>query len=172
MEALMNPVGIYYAYWERKWEADYLPYIDKVKRLGFDVLELAAGALPDLSKNRRLEIASAARYAGIELTYCIGLPRQYDLADPDASIRSRGKEYVTELLRFIEEMGGKLIGGIICSSWPNVPQEGISDKRPWWDRVVNSVREVSAVARDAGILYCLEVVNRFEQFLINTAEEG
>ena len=26
----MNKVGIYYAYWERKWDADFVPYVKKV----------------------------------------------------------------------------------------------------------------------------------------------
>ena len=28
--------GIYYAYWEDMWGADYIPYIEKVAKLGFD----------------------------------------------------------------------------------------------------------------------------------------
>ena len=33
--------GIYYAYWEQEWQADYLPYIEKAAKLGFDCLEIA-----------------------------------------------------------------------------------------------------------------------------------
>ena len=33
--------GIYYAYWEKEWGGDFIPYIERVKRLGFDVLEVA-----------------------------------------------------------------------------------------------------------------------------------
>ena len=39
----MNKIGIYFAFWEKEWEADYCRYIEKAKKLGFDVLELAAG---------------------------------------------------------------------------------------------------------------------------------
>ena len=35
--------GIYYAYWESEWGGDFLPYIKKVKKLGFDILEVACG---------------------------------------------------------------------------------------------------------------------------------
>ena len=45
----MNPIGIYFAFWEREWQGDYLAYVRKVKRLGFDILELGAGALPDMT---------------------------------------------------------------------------------------------------------------------------
>ena len=29
----MNPIGIYFAFWEREWQGDYLAYVRKVKRL-------------------------------------------------------------------------------------------------------------------------------------------
>ena len=70
----MNKIGIYFAFWEKEWEADYCRYIEKAKNLGFDVLELAAGCLPDMTAAQRREIASRAEDAGIDLTYCIGLP--------------------------------------------------------------------------------------------------
>ena len=34
--------GIYYAFWENRWNSDFLYYIEKVAKLGFDVLEIAA----------------------------------------------------------------------------------------------------------------------------------
>ena len=124
-----------------------------------------------MSASARRDLARAAKDAGIELTYCIGLPAQYDLASPDASVRANGLEYVRKLLRMIGEMDGKILGGILYSCWPatQFPQ---GDKRPWWDRSVASVREIARTAADEGVTYCLEVVNRFEQFLLNTAAEG
>ena len=39
--------GIYYAYWEKEWAADYEYYVEKAARLGFDILEVGAAPLPD-----------------------------------------------------------------------------------------------------------------------------
>ena len=33
--------GIYFAYWENEWDAQYLPYVKRVKDLGFDILEIS-----------------------------------------------------------------------------------------------------------------------------------
>ena len=30
--------GIYYAYWEKEWAADYIPYIEKAAKLGFSLI--------------------------------------------------------------------------------------------------------------------------------------
>lgn len=166
-----NKVGIYYAFWEQEWTADYFKYVDKVSRLGFDVLELAAAGLETMSAASRKDLSRAASDAGIELTYCIGLPAQYDLASPDSATRAYGMDYVRKLLDMIGEMDGKILGGILYSCWPasQFPQ---GDKRPWWDRGVASVQKVAQTAKDNGVTICLEVVNRFEQFLLNTAAEG
>lgn len=168
----MNPVGIYYAFWERDWSADYLPYIKKVKKLGFDVLEIAAGALPELSAVKRRELADAARDEGIKLTYCIGLPKQYDVSSPDERVRKDGVAYVSELLDCIHEMGGDMLGGIIYSCWP-------MDVRPDYDykcrirqQALLSLRELLKKAEQYDINCCLEIVNRFEQCILNTAAEG
>lgn len=50
--------GIYYAYWEHEWDGDYHYYIDKVSRLGFDILEIAAGPLPEYSDEGLKELKS------------------------------------------------------------------------------------------------------------------
>jgi D-psicose/D-tagatose/L-ribulose 3-epimerase len=48
----------------------------------------------------------------------------------------------------------------------------LSDKRAAWERAVRSVQATAKVAEGAGVTLCMEVVNRFEQFLLNTAAEG
>ena len=169
---MRNPVGIYYAFWEQEWTADYLRYIRKAERLGFDVLELAAGALPDMTAARRADIARAARDAGVELTYCIGLPAAYDMASEDERVRRGAMEYVKRLLGCVGEMGGRILGGILYGSWPCVPAQPLTDKSPWWNRSVESVRAIAPAAQAEGVTCCMEVVNRFEQFLLNTAAEG
>ena len=167
----MNKIGIYFAFWEKEWEADYCRYIEKAKNLGFDVLELAAGCLPDMTAAQRREIASRAEDAGIDLTYCIGLPPQYDLACEDASVRASGIRYVGELLKCIRQMGGDTLGGIIYSCWPGGTVT-YDYKQKARERSLDSLRELSHMAEEYDINYCLEIVNRYEQYLLNTAAEG
>lgn len=168
----MNPVGIYYAFWEREWSADFLPYIEKVKRLGFDALEIAAGALPDMSAKERKSLAETAREAGIKLTYCIGLPAEYDVSSLDEAVRKGAVKYVGTLLDCIHEMGGDTLGGIIYSCWPMSVRPDYDLKCRMREKSLLSLRELLKRAEDYSINYCLEIVNRFEQCILNTAEEG
>lgn len=167
-----NKIGIYYAFWEQEWAADFFQYVEKVSRMGFDVLEINAGAILEMSAGQRKDLSKAARDAGIELTYCIGLPRPYDMASEDSSVRQAGIDYVQRMLRAMYEMGGRTLGGILYGCWPAQPAQPITDKSKWWDLSVSSVREAAKTAGDTGVTLCMEVVNRFEQFLLNTAREG
>lgn len=168
----MNKVGIYYAFWEREWSADFLPYIEKVKNLGFDVLEIAAGALPDMSPKERKLLAETAREAGIKLTYCIGLPAENDVSSLDEGIRKNAVKYVSSLLDCIHEMDGDTLGGIIYSCWPMNARPDYDLKCRMREKSLLSLHELIKKAEDYNINCCLEIVNRFEQCILNTAEEG
>jgi D-psicose/D-tagatose/L-ribulose 3-epimerase len=41
-----------------------------------------------------------------------------------------------------------------------------------WSRVVEGLREVAQRARDLGVILCLEPLNRFETYFLNTQEDG
>lgn len=167
----MNKIGIYFAFWERNWNADYVKYIYKVKKLGFDVLEVEVGALCNMTDDEKRRISGIAKDNGIDLTYCIGLPGEYDIASMDPEVRKNGIDYVRRLLEAIYVMGGDMLGGIIYSSWPKT-NETYDSKKYLWENSVRSVKEVAKTAGDYGITYNLEIVNRFEQLLLNTVDEG
>ena len=169
---MKNPVGIYYAYWEKEWSADFLPYIKKVKNLGFDVLEINAGAVVDMTDAQRKTLADAAKAEGVKLTYCIGLPAKYDVSSADETVRKNGISFVKSMLNGIHEMGGDTIGGIIYASWPMQVVPTYDEKMQMRARSLASLREIAPVTEAYGINYCLEIVNRFEQCILNTAAEG
>ncbi|MBQ7726265.1 MAG: sugar phosphate isomerase/epimerase [Clostridia bacterium] len=169
---MKNPVGIYYAYWEKEWNADFIPYIKKVKKLGFDVLEINAGSITEMTSAQRITLASAAKEEGIKLTYCIGLPAQYDVSSSDDSIRKNGIAFAKTMLDGIHEMGGDTLGGIVYATWPMQGVPHYDEKCRMRERSLASLREIAPLAEEYGISYCLEIVNRFEQCILNTAEEG
>ena len=169
---MKNPVGIYYAYWEKDWSADFLPYVKKVRKLGFDVLEINAGAIVDMSAAQRAALRDAAKEEGVTLTYCIGLPTRYDVSSPDESVRKEGVRFVRQILEAMHEMGGRTIGGIIYASWPMVGVPDQNAKAVMRQQSLRSLKELMKAAEQYDIRYCLEIVNRFEQCILNTAAEG
>lgn len=163
--------GIYYAYWEQEWEADYKYYIEKAAGLGFDILEIAASPLLNYSNKQLNELKVCAAYNDIILTVGHGPSAEQNLSSADPDVRANAKKFFTELLKRLDKMDIHLIGGALYSYWPVDYTQPI-DKKGDWERSVESVREIARVAEDCGVDFCLEVLNRFENYLINTAQEG
>ena len=144
----VNKIGIYFAFWERNWTADYASYIRKVKRLGFDTLELEVGALEKMGADRQLKLAELAREEGLDLTYCIGLPPAYDVSSADNATRRAGIEYVGRLLDTVYRMKGNMMGGILYACWPMKGAPSYEDKLAARERALESVKEISKKAEE------------------------
>lgn len=168
----MIKIGIYYAYWTQNWNADFHPYVDKAHGLGFDILEVNAGTVADMKSAERKALQSHAADLGMSLSYVVGLTKQYDIASENRETRQNGIAYLQKIAAAVGEMGGGPVGGIIYGSWPGALPEGETDRRPYFDRSVTSMQEAIKAAEDHRVLFCMEVVNRFEQFLMNTCAEG
>ena len=167
-----NTIGIHYGFWQSEWAGDAALFANSAKRaasLGFKALELAAFAFYDMSRQEMDRLKAAREETGIEFSYSISFPLEYDISSPDEKIRNNGVKYVRQILENIGYMGGKSLGGITYGAWHGK----ISDtKQAHWGRSVESVRDIIQVAEDLGITYCFETVNRFENFLINDHHEA
>ena len=168
----MNKIGILYAYWTRNWSVDFHPFIDKSADLGFDVLAPHAGIVTDMTLAERTKLKIHAEKRNIELCYCIGFPPEYDLASPDGFIRKNGISYLKKMASAVGLMGGRMISGIVYGCWPTRLPEGETDKRPYLERSVSCMIEVAKAAEDNQVQFNLEVVNRFEHYLLNTCDEA
>jgi D-psicose/D-tagatose/L-ribulose 3-epimerase len=168
---MTNKVGIFYAYWEHDWDTDFMPYVGRVRNLGFDVLEINAGTFARMSTDAQDALAKKASENGITLTLCIGLPRKMDTASPDARCRKNGIAFLVNSARTMRRVGIQTISGILYGTWPStLPENGEKDE--FVERSVASMKEAIKAAEDNDVKFCLEVVNRFEQFIMNTANEA
>ena len=167
----MNRIGIFMNFWVKNWDADHVKYIKKVSGLGFDILEFQAQALLDMDKSRMDEVRQAAKDNGIELTYSLGLNPKYDVASPDAKVREGGIEYLKRIVERIGYMEGKLLSGVNYAGWGS-PDYIVDDKSEIVKHSIESVRQVIKTAEDYDVTYCVEVVNRFEGIVMNTAKEA
>jgi D-psicose/D-tagatose/L-ribulose 3-epimerase len=86
----VNKVGIFYAYWTDQWDVDFHPFVDKVADIGFDILEVNAGTIANMSFNERKALKAHADDRNLDLTYCIGLPAAYDVAAEDINHAQKG----------------------------------------------------------------------------------
>lgn len=167
----MRKVGIYYAFWTQEWDVDFIPYISKAKKLGYDQLEINGGTVVKLAENRRKQLEDEAIKHEIDLSFGIGLTANYDVSSSNNDIRENGISFMKDMIKTVSSMGGKSIGGTVNSSWPKTLPVG--EKRiDYYNRSIISMKELVKVAEDYGVILLCEGLNRFEHFLINTCEQG
>lgn len=162
--------GIYFAYWEKEWNADQKSYISKVKKLGFDVLEISCAMLKAISTQELMEMKKMAADAGITLTAGYGPGANENLASANEDVVKNAVAFYTDILKKLEILEIHTLGGGIYSYWP-VDYTKPIDKAGDWERSVKNVRTVGKIAGECGVDYCLEVLNRFEGYLLNTCAE-
>ena len=168
----MNKIGVHFGYFNRDWNTDFVKQIETIKKIGLDILEVAPAPLMALTKQQRDEIAAAARDNEIDLTFSVGLGLDQDLASEDENIRKNGIKFTTDTFKIMSEMGGKMYSGVDIAAWNKTFTEGVTDKSASWERSVSAVKEIMKSAEDRGITFAVEVVNRYESSLVNTAEEA
>ena len=162
--------GIYFAYWEKEWNADQKSYISKVKKLGFDILEISCAMLKNISREELVEMRDMARAEGVTLTAGYGPGPSENLASSDEAVVKNAVAFYTDILKKLEILDIHTLGGGIYSYWP-VDYTNPIDKEGDWKRSVKNVRTVGKIAQECGVDYCLEVLNRFEGYLLNTCAE-
>ncbi|NUL18918.1 sugar phosphate isomerase/epimerase [Agrobacterium tumefaciens] len=163
--------GIYYSYWEHEWSAKFGPYIEKVAKLGFDIIEVAAHHINEYSDAELAVIRQSARDNGIILTAGIGPSKTKNLSSEDASVRAAGKAFFERTLSNVAKLDIHTIGGALHSYWPIDYSQPV-DKAGDYARGVEGINGIADFANDLGINLCIEVLNRFENHVLNTAAEG
>ncbi len=162
---------MHYGYWTQYWGSEPLQFVKRAKKCGFDILEVNAPKVARMSDAERDVLKGAIAESGLSLTYSIGMTADMDLVSEDTATRQKGIAFLQQVARTMKYMGGTVLAGINYSSWPRklLPDE---DKQILTDRAIEGVREAIKAAEDNDVIFCVEVVNRFEQFIMNTAAEG
>ncbi|MQB12169.1 sugar phosphate isomerase/epimerase [Agrobacterium sp. ICMP 6402] len=163
--------GIYYSYWEHEWSAKFGPYIEKVAKLGFDIIEVAAHHINEYSDAELAAIKQSAKDNGIILTAGIGPSKSKNLSSEDAAVRAAGKAFFERTLTNVAKLDIRTIGGALHSYWPIDYSQPV-DKPGDYARGVEGIHGIADFANDLGINLCIEVLNRFENHVLNTAAEG
>lgn len=163
--------GIYYAYWEKEWGGQFVPYVEKCKRLGFDVLEVACGAFHLEDDRFFRELRAAADANGMILTGGYGPRPEHNLASKDEAAVEKAFGFYADIFRKMEIAGIDRIGGALYSYWP-VDFSAPMDKAGDTARSITRMQRLADMAADHGIMLCMESLNRFEGYMINEAYEA
>ncbi|WP_326974651.1 D-psicose 3-epimerase [Caproicibacter sp. BJN0012] len=162
--------GVLYHYWGKDWACDYIHTAHKVKEAGFDIMEIGANHLHDMSRSELENLKDVSRELNLVLTTNIGPTREYDLSSGDPEVRKAGVRYITETMKNMDFVGSRDIAGAMYSFWPSDFVD--TDKSAAWEHSIPEMQKIARVAEDLGIECSLEVLNRFETYILTDCKEG
>jgi len=162
----MQKIGIHLSYWQTSWSDPLTPIFTKAKQAGFDVGELPLLAPQEMDFHH---LKASLDRAGLLASCGTGLGPATDITSPDPEIRSAGLAHLKACLEGASILESPVLGGLTYAPWGVIPEEGWKTRR---ERCVESLKQVSDMAAVHNVVLCLEVVNRFEGYLVNTVEQG
>lgn len=106
---------------------------------------------------------------GLDVAISMGLPAEGDVSSSDPAVVRRGGEILAGAIALTRDLGGTKLAGILSSSHG---KQVVAPTRDAWNTSVEAVAKAADIARGAGVTLNLEIVNRFESNLLNTAAQG
>lgn len=164
---MKNPLGVHALVWVGDWtEPSIRRAVEATAGLGYDLLEvpLLDPQGVDAELTRRI-----MEEHGLGASCSLGLSADADISSPDPDVARRGEELLTSALDVAVRMGSRYLCGVIHSAMTKYRAPATPEGR------ANAVAALGRLARraaDDGVTLGLEVVNRYESNLVNTAAQA
>jgi D-psicose/D-tagatose/L-ribulose 3-epimerase len=162
-------IGVNLWIWESPFRTDrHLGLIAHAKSLGAEVVEFALedDVVIDTTLLRRALVDEGLACSTLGL---FGPAR--DLSSLDPAVRERGVQYAKSCVRTTAEAGGTLFSGAVVGVGGNQVMPA-AEHNSRLECAAGCLRQLGDYAAQAGVLLCIEVLNRYETNLINTAEQA
>ena len=163
----MYKYGINLLLWTSNFTEKDLYLIKKVKDLGCDVVEIPVFN-PDEFPSEKVKTELIAN--NLEVCVCYGCEKDTDIASIDASIRQAGIDRFKKAIDHAVIMGAQKIGGVVYKAGGVFT--GSAPTKDEWNNSVNAMKEIAKYAQQFNISICVEQINRYETYFINTTEDA
>ena len=166
--------SVHFLYGKRDGGISPTEAIEYFARMGAENVELPVEPFLETDQEGVKSILRQAADAGIEVVLSTGFPPACDMASDDEAIRKAGKAHMEKILAVMEAGNIELLGGTLCTCWPAYRTTVLTpeQKSSLTQRTAECFAEAVMRAPEIGATLAIEPVNRFEGFLINTAQEG
>jgi D-psicose/D-tagatose/L-ribulose 3-epimerase len=155
--------------WVSPFSTAHIGLLTKVKNMGYDIIEIA---VEDAGIVDWKLIGDIARDLDLKITISGAFGTERDISSTEPAFRETGKQYIIDCIRIAGQMGSPIFGGPVYSAVGKtriVSEEQKKQERGW---CVNTLKEVSQIAGDCGVILGLEPLNRFETDMINTVDQA
>ncbi len=163
----MNTLGVHALVWTGGWtEAEARRAISSTAAAGFDLIEIPVldPAAIDTAMTRRL-----LEEYGLGVSCSLGLKLDADVSSRDPEVAARGLALLRDALKVARDVGSSYLCGVLYSALAKYPAPATPEGR---QNCVEALRALAAEAAAADVTLGLEIVNRYETNVINTAEQA
>ncbi|MBF0280504.1 MAG: sugar phosphate isomerase/epimerase [SAR324 cluster bacterium] len=163
----MNKLGIHALVWAGGWSHEECTQaIEQTAEIGYDYIEIPAldpSSIDVDFTRQRLEKANL----GVSLS--LGLAPEADISSEDPEKIARGEATLRDAVLLARDVGSPYVCGILYSAFTKYfhppTRKGVENS-------IEVLRRVSEQAKKSDITIGLEVVNRYESNVINTAAQA
>lgn len=162
-----NPLGVHALVWAGDTSDESVERaVAATAATGFDLLELSLHDLDHLDVARTRELLETA---GLAVACSRGLAFDADVSSDDTKVVERGARLLAESLAATAGLGGRVLTGALYSALGKYARPVTARGR------ANAVSVLTMLAREAGrrgVALGLEVCNRYETNVVNTARQA
>ena len=162
-----NPLGVHALVFAGGTTPDEMTaIIDQTAAAGYDILELS------LHDSPRLDVADARaklEAAGLGIVCSRGLAFDADVSSDDPEVVARGAALLHDSLQITHDLGGTHFTGALYSA---LGKYGHALSAAGRAHVVSTLKDLAAEAQGRGMTLGLEICNRYETNVINTAADA
>jgi D-psicose/D-tagatose/L-ribulose 3-epimerase len=159
--------GVNTIVWTTRVDESHAALFSRIREWGFDGVELFVSP----QKPRDLPaIRKMLEKNSLECTTSSALPRECHLVSSQPEVRARGVEFLKTCVERTAELGAGLLCGPIYAGLGvttgrrRTPEE--------WNWAVEGLQVVAQHAQKCQVMVCLEPLNRFETYFLNTLEDA
>lgn len=162
-----NPLGIHALVWVGDTSPSSVETaVRQTAATGYDILEFS---LHDSVNLDRAHTRSLLEQHGLRAACSRGLARDADVSSEDPAVVARGHRLLQESLEVTADIGATILTGALYSAFGKAPAPLSKKGR---DNVVGVLKELAAEAAPRGVTLGLEICNRYETNVVNTAREA
>lgn len=162
----MNKIGFNVLAWTAAVSDDLFPTIDRLKQIGYDGVEFYLG--PQDSETYR-RMGNYSKDLGLETTTVMTLGKDENPVSESADVRAKAVDKIKWAVDRAHDLNAKIICGPFHSAHTVfVNRPALDQEYALAGEVLNAAAEYAA---QAGIVFGLEALNRFECYLCNTMEQ-
>jgi D-psicose/D-tagatose/L-ribulose 3-epimerase len=162
-----NQVGVHFQVFSAAWAGDDRGRaVERAAAAGFDFVEIT---VMDPWEFDVAGARAALAAGGLAATCSTAMRLETDLSSADRAVSERGEAHLTKMLEIASELEAAWLVGVTYGAWAKYPAAPTAAGRA---NCVEALARVAARAGELGVSIGMEVLNRFENNLVNTTAQA